>query len=154
MAGYDFVRERDLNVALFLLVVLAGVVLINNGLKWLVDRERPPVVHLVGTSGLRFRRVFGRGGTATWFAVALVIARDWCADVAGVLRPVSLPSSPWPSLRPELSSACTAHRRGGWRGRGLGLVLLSALAFGGRLQRLGAPAARRRGAGRRGRLDR
>src|SRR5829696_5065742 len=77
VAAYDFVRHRNLNVALFLLVVLAGVVLINNGLKSLVDRERPPVVHLVGTSGSSFPSGHSAAAAATWFALALVIARDW-----------------------------------------------------------------------------
>ena len=43
VAIYDYVRHRNLNVALFLLVVLVGVSAINNGLKLIVDRDRPDV---------------------------------------------------------------------------------------------------------------
>ena len=122
VAAYDFVRHRNLNVALFLLVVLAGVVLINNGVKGLVDRERPPVVHLVGTSGSSFPSGHSAAAAATWFALALVIARDWSRT-----RPRGRGGCRRPDQRgrrcvPSAARRALAHRRGGGHGRGLGVV--------------------------------
>ena len=75
VGAYDVVRRRSLNVVLFLVVVVVGVVAINNGLKWLVDRPRPDVPHLVDTSGPSFPSGHSSAAAATWFAVALVISR-------------------------------------------------------------------------------
>ena len=72
---------------LFLLVVLVGVVTINNGLKLLIDRERPDVVHLVGTSGSSFPSGHSAAAAASWFALALVISRHWPRAPAGRWRP-------------------------------------------------------------------
>jgi undecaprenyl-diphosphatase len=142
VAAYDFVRHRNLNVALFLLVVLAGVVLINNGVKGLVDRERPPVVHLVGTSGSSFPSGHSAAAAATWFALALVIARDWSrrgrAVAAGVAALISVAvAASRALLGVHWLTDVVAGTAVGW-----GWFLLSALVFGGRFQRLGDPAAR------------
>ena len=149
VASYDFIRHRNPNVALFLFVVLAGVVLSNNGLKWLVDRERPPVRHLVGTSGSSFPSGHSAAAAATWFAMALVIARDWSrrgrAVAAGVAALVAMAvAASRALLGVHWLTDVVAGTAVGW-----GWFLLSALVFGGRLQRLGDPAARA-GAGRRG----
>jgi len=147
VASYDFVRHRNPNVALFLVVVLAGVVLANNGLKWLVDRERPPVRHLVGTSGSSFPSGHSAAAAATWFAVALVIARHWSrrgrAIAAGLAALIATAvAASRALLGVHWLTDVVAGTALGW-----GWFLLSALVFGGRLQRLGDPAARV-GAGR------
>jgi undecaprenyl-diphosphatase len=142
VAAFDVVRHRNINVVLFLLVVLVGVVLINNGLKWLVDRERPSVTHLVGTSGSSFPSGHSAAAAATWFALALVIARHWSrpwrATAAGVAALVTVTvASSRALLGVHWLTDVVAGVMVGW-----GWFLLSALAFGGRFQRLGEPAAR------------
>ena len=73
---YDAVQRRNLHGMLFLTVVAVGVVAINNLLKWIVDRQRPNVPHLVETSGSSFPSGHASAAAATWLAVVLVITRD------------------------------------------------------------------------------
>ena len=136
-------RHRNANVVLFLCRVLLGVVLINNGLKLIVDRERPDVPHLVGTSGSSFPSGHSAAAAAAWFAVALVVARHWSRR-----RPGRRPRPSPPSIAVAVAASrallgvhwltdVVAGVVVGW-----GWFLLCALAFGGRLQRLGEPAER------------
>ena len=142
VAVADFVRHRNANVALFLLAVLIGVVMINNGLKLAVDRERPPVTHLVGTSGSSFPSGHSAAAAAVWFALALVVSRHWtrrgraaCAAVAAIIA-VAVASSR-ALLGVHWLTDVIAGLVVGW-----GWFLLAALVFGGRIQRIGEPAER------------
>jgi undecaprenyl-diphosphatase len=142
VAALDVARRRNLDVALFLLVVLAGVALINNGLKWLVDRERPDVTHLVGSSGSSFPSGHSAAAAATWFALALVITRRSSrrrrATAAGLAALVAVTvAASRALLGVHWLTDVVAGTVLGW-----GWFLLSALVFGGRWQRLGDPAAR------------
>jgi membrane-associated phospholipid phosphatase len=142
IAVYDFVRRRNGNVVLFLFVVLVGVVTINNGVKWLVERERPPVPHLVGTSGSSFPSGHSAAAAAAWFAFALVLSRQWprraravAAAVAAILTITVATSRAL--LGVHWLTDVVAGVLLGW-----GWFLLVALVFGGRLQRVGEPAER------------
>ena len=73
----DYVRRRSADVPAFLFTVLAGVLVINNGLKWIVDRERPDVDHLAGASGSSFPSGHSAAAAAAWCALALVVTRRW-----------------------------------------------------------------------------
>jgi len=142
VAVYDYSRRRNANVVLYLFVVLVGVVLINNGLKLLVDRERPPVTHLVGTSGSSFPSGHSAAAAATWFALALVITRHQSrrhrAIAAGVATTIAVAvATSRALLGVHWLTDVVAGVALGW-----GCFLLSALVFGGRLQRLGEPAER------------
>jgi membrane-associated phospholipid phosphatase len=142
VATYDVARHRNVNVALFLLVVLGGIALINNGLKWLVDRERPDVDHLVGISGSSFPSGHSAAAAATWFALALVITRAWSrrrrAVAAGLAALISVTvAASRALLGVHWLTDVIAGTVLGW-----GWFLLTALVFGGRWQRLGDPAAR------------
>ena len=104
---WDFVRRRNVHVVLFLTAVLGGVVIVNNGLKWIVaarptrrgpSRRRRRVVVPVRTLG------GGRGG------VVRVRPRPLAALVAhGSGRSPRPPprSSPVPWRRRVPCSACT-----------------------------------------------
>jgi membrane-associated phospholipid phosphatase len=142
VAMYDYVRHRNANVALFLLVVLVGVVTINNGVKLIVDRERPDVTHLVGTSGSSFPSGHSAAAAAAWFALALVISRRWsrrgraaCAAVAAIITVAVATSRAL--LGVHWLTDVVAGVTVGW-----GWFVLTALVFGGRIQRLGEPAER------------
>jgi undecaprenyl-diphosphatase len=142
IAAIDYRRSRNWNVPLFLLAVLGGIVLVNNGLKWIVGRPRPDVVHLVGTAGSSFPSGHSAAAAAGWCAFALVLSRHWtrrgrsiAAACAGVIA-VAVASSR-ALLGVHWLTDVIAGLAVGW-----GWFLLVALAFGGRLQRLGEPAAR------------
>jgi membrane-associated phospholipid phosphatase len=142
VATYDYVRHRNRNVLLFLIVVLAGVATINNVLKLVVDRERPDVTHLVGTSGSSFPSGHSAAAAAAWFALALVLGRFWSrrgraalAATAAVITVVVAASRAL--LGVHWLTDVVAGVAVGW-----GWFLLVALVFGGRIQRLGEPVAR------------
>jgi membrane-associated phospholipid phosphatase len=142
VAGFDVARNRNFDVALFLGVVVAGVTLINNGLKWLVDRDRPDVTHLVETSGSSFPSGHSAAAAATWFALALVIARHWSrrgrATAAAIASLICVAvAASRALLGVHWLTDVVAGLVVGW-----GWFLLSALVFGGRFQRLGEPAVR------------
>jgi membrane-associated phospholipid phosphatase len=142
VATYDYVRYRNRNVVLFLIVVLAGVATINNVLKLLVDRERPDVTHLVGASGSSFPSGHSAAAAAAWFALALVLGRFWSrrgraalAATAAVITVVVAASRAL--LGVHWLTDVVAGVAVGW-----GWFLLVALVFGGRIQRLGEPVER------------
>ena len=74
-ATIDLVRHHNVEVVVFLGTVLAGEKLIVNGLKELVDRERPDVMPLVSFSGASFPSGHAAAAAAVWPAVALVLSR-------------------------------------------------------------------------------
>jgi membrane-associated phospholipid phosphatase len=142
VAIYDYVRYRNRNVVVFLIVVLGGVVLINNGLKLIVGRDRPDVAHLVGSSGSSFPSGHSAAAAAAWFALALVIGRYWSrrgratlAALAAVI--VVAVAASRALLGVHWLTDVVAGVAVGW-----GWFLLVALVFGGRVQRLGEPADR------------
>jgi undecaprenyl-diphosphatase len=142
VAAFDYVRHRNANVVLFLAITMLGVVAINNGLKLVVDRERPPVEHLVGTSGSSFPSGHSSAAAAAWFALALVLARHqsrrWRAIAAAAAALITFAvAASRALLGVHWLTDVVAGVAVGW-----GWFLLSALVFGGRLQRLGDPAAR------------
>jgi membrane-associated phospholipid phosphatase len=142
IAIYDYVRHRNASVVLFVFVVLVGVVVINNGLKLIVDRERPPVPHLVGTSGSSFPSGHSAAAAAAWFAFALVLSRRWSrtgrATAAAVAAVVTIAvATSRALLGVHWLTDVVAGVTVGW-----GWFFLAALAFGGRIQRIGEPAER------------
>jgi membrane-associated phospholipid phosphatase len=134
------VRDRDPNPLLFIGVVVVGQWLINNGIKLLVQRERPPVPHLVSASGTSFPSGHSAASAATWAAVALVVGRSWprpwraaLAALAtliaiGVATSRALLGVHW--LTDVIAGVAV-----GW-----GWFTLVAVAFGGRRMRFGQPA--------------
>lgn len=137
---WDVARNRNIHVPLFLLATLGGVALVNNGLKLLVDRERPDVPHLVGTAGSSFPSGHSAAAAAAWFALALVISRRWSrraravAAAAAAVLAMSVAASR-ALLGVHWLTDVVAGVVVGW-----GWFTLCALAFGGRVQRLGEPA--------------
>lgn len=132
-------RRRNAAAIWFLLTVGLGVTLVNNGLKLLIMRERPPVEHLVGSAGSSFPSGHAAAAAACWMAIALVAGgwfrrpvRPWLAVGAAVLA--GLVAASRALLGVHWVTDVVAGLVVGWT-----WFLLAAVIFGGRLQRFGEP---------------
>ncbi len=142
IGAYDYATRRNLQVFAFLAATGLGVSLLNNGLKWIVGRQRPQVNQLVDWGGSSFPSGHSAAAAACWAAIALVLFRH----VGPKLRPLIA------ALAFGIACAVAASRvllGVHWLTDVIaGVVVgwawfsLVALAFGGRLQRLGEPADR------------
>ncbi len=136
----DWIRRRSVSSLLFLLTVGIGVMLINNGLKLLIMRERPPGAALLRPAGSSFPSGHSAAAAACWLAIALVVGR-WVR----------------PRFRPYISAAavgiaCMVATSRALLGVhwltdviagvfvGWAWFVIVAIAFGGRNQELGQPA--------------
>jgi undecaprenyl-diphosphatase len=139
IAAIDYRRSRNPDVAVFLAVVLVGISLLNNVLKLIVDRERPDVVHLVATSSSSFPSGHSATAAAAWCAFALVVSRRESRRIRAVAAAVAAfvtcaVAASRALLGVHWLTDVLAGVTVGWV-----WFLLAALAFGGRLQRLGEP---------------
>ena len=133
-------RKRDPNPILFLGIVVVGQWAINNGIKLLVQRARPPVAHLVSASGTSFPSGHSAAAAATYAAVALVVGRNWPRPARAVLAAgATLIAIGVATSRALLGvhwlTDVIAGVALGW-----GWFTLVAVAFGGRRMRFGRPA--------------
>ena len=136
----DWLRRRNAEVFVFAAVVIIGEKLIVNGMKWLVDRDRPDVMWLVSWSGASFPSGHTAAAAAAWPAVALILGRDRSRRTRALLASgAALISVAVAASRALLGvhwlTDVLAGLVIGW-----GWFLLVAIAFGGRAQRLGDPA--------------
>lgn len=145
MAGiglYHRVRHSDWGPFVYLAVVGVGVSALNNGMKLIIDRDRPDIGQLAGHAGSSFPSGHSAAAAACWAAIALVVARRrsrplraWLAFVAAAIA---------------LAVAATRVLLGvhwltdviagvvvGWC-----WFFVTTIVFGGRLLRLGEPARR------------
>jgi membrane-associated phospholipid phosphatase len=133
---------RNWSVLGFFATVGIGISLVNNGLKWMVMRDRPEVEQLVGSGGSSFPSGHGAAAAACWAAVALVLARRWplvsrrwAAAVAAAIA--VLVASSRVLLGVHWLTDVIAGVVVGWT-----WFFLVALIFGGRIQRFGEPVER------------
>ncbi len=139
----DLVRRRNPEVIAFAAAVLLGEKLIVNGLKALIDRDRPDVIALVSFSGESFPSGHAAAAAAVWPAVALILGRDRPrlarAALAGgaALIAVAVAAS-----RALLGVHWLTDVIGGLA-VGYGWFVVVAVIFGGRAQRLGDPVTAR-----------
>ncbi|MET0577691.1 MAG: phosphatase PAP2 family protein, partial [Ilumatobacteraceae bacterium] len=75
VAAFDYARRRNPEVFAFVVAVGLGVVVLNNILKLIVDRDRPDVLQLVSAAGSSFPSGHSATAAATWSAVALILGR-------------------------------------------------------------------------------
>lgn len=73
VGAWGWWRYKNPQVALFMVVVSAGQALINNGLKWIVDRDRPDLAQLVDWSGSSFPSGHSAAAAATYMAAVYVL---------------------------------------------------------------------------------
>jgi len=142
IGAIDWLRRRDTTSVWFLVTVGVGVSLVNNGLKLLIMRDRPPVEHLVGAAGSAFPSGHSAAAAACWLAIALIAGRSlprrirpWLAVVAvGIACLVAASRT---MLGVHWLTDVVAGLAVGWT-----WFFLVAVIFGGRLQRFGEPAER------------
>lgn len=145
----DRYRRKRWTVLAFLGMVILGQNLIANGIKLFVHRERPPVAHLVSTSGWSFPSGHAAAAAATYAAVALLAGRGrrwpvkaWIGTGAAAL--VLAVASSRVLLGVHWLTDVVA-------GAALGFAWFAvcSIAFGGTILRFGATAEQARTAARR-----
>jgi undecaprenyl-diphosphatase len=136
----DWWRRRDASSLLFLLTVGIGVGLINNGLKLLVMRDRPPGAHLTSAAGSSFPSGHSAAAAACWLAIALVVGRWFPSRYrpyisAGAVAIACMVATSRALLGVHWLTDVIAGVFVGWA-----WFMVVAIAFGGRQQHLGEPA--------------
>jgi len=133
-------------IAGFLLTVGLGVSLVNNGLKWMIMRDRPEVEQLVGSGGSSFPSGHTASAAACWAAIGFVVAarmrlgpRRWIAAASVAIAVLVAASRVL--LGVHWLTDVIAGLVVGWT-----WFFLVALIFGGRLHRFGEPVERVPGA--------
>lgn len=135
----DWRRRRDATSLWFLLTVGIGVVIINNALKLWIDRDRPPVDHLVDAAGSSFPSGHSSSSAACWMAMALVVGRwfaprvrSWLFALAAAIA--CLVAASRTLLGVHWVTDVVAGLTVGWA-----WFFVVAVIFGGRFQRFGEP---------------
>ncbi len=141
-AVYGWIRHRNFHVALFIVAVVVGQALVSNGLKLLIERERPDIAQLAGWAGTSFPSGHSAAGAATYAAVALVLSigasrgtRAWLAGGAALLA--AMIGATRALLGVHWVTDVLAGLAVGWA-----WFTICAVAFGGRIMRFGEPAER------------
>jgi membrane-associated phospholipid phosphatase len=132
-------KWRRWSVALFFLVVLGGQLLLSNAVKYAVERVRPDAPPLHVLSGPSFPSGHATAAAATWAAAALVLSRGSSPRMRAILGGAAAGIA--------VAVACSRVFLGAhWTSDVIGGLLLGwtwfalcAVAFGGRVLRLGAP---------------
>jgi len=141
VAAFDYRRFRNAGVIGFMVTVALGVNLLNNSLKWLVERERPGVAHLIGSAGSSFPSGHSATAAAGWAAIALVLGRSlprWRRQLGiGAIVIALLVATSRALLGVHWLTDVIAGLIVGWS-----WFFIVAVIFGGRLQRFGDPAVR------------
>jgi membrane-associated phospholipid phosphatase len=143
VAVFDYRRHRRPAVFGFVATIAIGVTTLNNTLKLLVDRERPMIDQLIGSAGSSFPSGHSATAAAGWAALVLLLersspraARRWLM-LGAVVVAVAVAASR-ALLGVHWLTDVIAGVIVGWT-----WFFLVAVVFGGRILRLGDPAARR-----------
>ncbi|HJS26974.1 MAG TPA: phosphatase PAP2 family protein [Actinomycetota bacterium] len=140
VGAYGLWRWRRWAVPLFLLLVVAGQILISNTIKVAIDRARPELRPRADFTGTSFPSGHTTAATATYLAVALVLAIGSSPRARAALAGAALAIG--------VAVGCTRVFLGvhffsdALAGLAIGLSWfgLCTVAFGGRLLSFGAPA--------------
>lgn len=140
VAAYGLWRWRRWAVPMFVLTVVLGQMLISNSIKVLIDRARPELRPRADFTGTSFPSGHTTAATATYLAVALVLAIGTSPKTRAALAGAALAIG--------VAVGCTRVLLGvhffsdALAGFAIGLSWfgLCAVAFGGRLLSFGAPA--------------
>ena len=140
IAAYGVWRWRKPAVLLFVLAVVLGQVLISNTIKFVIDRARPELRPRAEFTGTSFPSGHTTAATATYLAVALVLAIGTSPRARALLVSAAIAigvavGSTRVLLGVHWFSDVLAGLAIGWAWFGL-----CAVAIGGRLLSFGAPA--------------
>jgi len=126
-------------VVLFAAAVLGGEKILVNGLKGIINRDRPDVLHLVEAVGSSFPSGHAGAAAAVWPAVALILGRTARRPVRAVFAGVAVLIAVAVAASRALLGVhwLTDVVAGGVIGYGWFVIV--AVVFGGRAQRLGDP---------------
>jgi membrane-associated phospholipid phosphatase len=138
----EWVRRRRATVLAFALTVVVGQNLIHNGVKLLVQRERPPVPHLADSSGFSFPSGHSAAAAATWAAVALVLGRGRPWRVKALLAAGAAAVAAAVAASRVLLGVHWVTDVVGGVALGFGWFVVCSIAFGGALLHFAAPAER------------
>jgi membrane-associated phospholipid phosphatase len=140
VAIVEYARRPSRWIIPFLAVVIAGQVLLTNGIKDVLDRVRPEFNPIAETLGPSFPSGHSAGAAAFWAAVALLVSRGRTAPQRALVFGVAAGIT--------VGVACSRVMLGvHWLSDVIAGVLFGwawfcacSIAFGGRLLRFGAPA--------------
>ena len=142
VAAYGWWRYKNFKVALFMVSVSLAQTIVNNGLKWIIDRERPSIAQLDGWAGSSFPSGHTAAAAATYAGIALVLglsastrARAWLA--AGAISIAVTVGATRALLGVHWLTDVIAGLMVGWA-----VFIAVAVAFGGRLMQPGAQVVR------------
>lgn len=138
----EVVRRQTWGPLLYLASAGVGIVVVNNALKLIVDRERPEIAQLTGHAGSSFPSGHSAAAAACWAAIALVLLRRSsprarAAGAAGAVLIAVTVATTRVLLGVHWLTDVVAGVIVGWAWFGV-LTLI----FGGRLLRLGEPVER------------
>ncbi|HET6748919.1 MAG TPA: phosphatase PAP2 family protein [Actinomycetes bacterium] len=142
LGALEWLRRRRAAVLGFLLLVVVGQNLISNGVKLLVQRERPPVPHLADSSGFSFPSGHSAAAAATYAAVALVLGRGRPWRVKAMLAAGAAAVTVAVAASRVLLGVHWLTDVVGGVVLGFGWFVVCAIAFGGALLHFAAPAER------------
>jgi membrane-associated phospholipid phosphatase len=142
LGGLEWWRRRRATVLAFMLTVVVGQNLIHNGVKLLVQRERPPVPHLADASGYSFPSGHSAAAAATWAAVALVLGRGRPWRVKALLAAGAAAVAVAVAASRVLLGVHWVTDVVGGLALGFGWFVVCSIAFGGALLHFAAPAER------------
>jgi membrane-associated phospholipid phosphatase len=83
-------RRRDIEIPLLLAAVGLGQLVLVNGIKLIVDRDRPNVMRLVEVHGPSFPSGHSCAAAAGWAAVAFVLGHDAGRATRGLLAALAV----------------------------------------------------------------
>lgn len=139
VGGYAAWKTRRLEILAYLLTTVLSTMLVNNAVKWIVDRPRPNLSRLVSHAGSSFPSGHTAAAAATYAAVALVLGRGKhrrvkaaLATTAGVIT-VSVAASRV-LLGVHWVTDVAAGAAMGWA-----CFAVTSIAFGGRALHFGRP---------------
>jgi len=135
-----FVRFRKPAILAFLATTVVTVLLVNNVVKWIVNRQRPDIARLIGAHGSSFPSGHSAMAAGCYAALALVLgvgrSRRTRVILAGAAVVIAVAvASTRVLLGVHWLSDVMAGLMLGW-----GCFALCSIAFGGRVLHLGQPA--------------
>ena len=142
LGALEWLRRRRAAVLAFLLLVVVGQNLIANGVKLLVERERPPVPHLADATGFSFPSGHSAAAAATYAGVAMVLGRGRPWRVKALLAAATAAVTAAVAASRVLLGVHWVTDVVGGVALGFGWFVVCSVAFGGALLHFAAPAER------------